>query len=125
MQSKIQISRPLFLWGAFLILTQFMNGFQNAHATLFDTPNYLGWLVFYWALGWWFINDSRNHGITWVDRYMDMGMFLYIGWIFLVPIYLFKTYGWKAFFIIGLLLGMVAIAYIAGVVFYSLISALF
>lgn len=125
MQSKIQISRPLFFWSAFLILTQFMNGLHKAHSTIWVKPNYFGWLVFYWALGWWFINDTRKHGVTWVDKYLDMGMFLYIGWFFLVPVYLFKTYRWKALLIIGLLLVLVIIAYVAGAVFYSLITALF
>jgi hypothetical protein len=124
MPSKLQISRPLFFWAGFLMITQFMNGFHNAHDTIY-TPNNFGWLVFYWALGWWFINDSRKHGIRWVDEYMDTGMFLYIGWIVLVPIYFFKTYGWKALIIIGLLLGMVLLAYIGGAVFYSFMRMLF
>jgi hypothetical protein len=51
-----------------------------------------------------------------------MGMYLYIAWIFIVPYYLFKTRGWKAIYIIGLLAGIYFGAYAMGAILYSLLN---
>jgi hypothetical protein len=40
----------------------------------------------------WLISDSREHGISWP---MDMGMFLYVAWIFVIPYHLFRTRGFS------------------------------
>lgn len=124
MQSKMPVSKPLLFWGGFLTIAQFMSGFNNASATIFDHSNYFYIAAFYWALGWWFINDSRQNGNVWMDKYLDLGMFLYMGWIFLVPVYFFKTRGWKAIYTIGLLLIISLGSYVAGAIFSALISVL-
>src|SRR5688500_14704187 len=41
-----------------------------------------------WLIWLWFMSDSRDHGVTWP---MDMGMFLFAAWIFVIPYHLFKT----------------------------------
>src|SRR4030095_6468675 len=121
MRSKLQISMPSLLFGGFLSIAQFVNGFTNARTDgNLEITNYWYALAFYWALGWWFINDSRKHGNAWTDKYLDMGMFLYIGWIILVPYYLFKIHGRKALYTIGLFLGASFGAYVAGVILYAL-----
>lgn len=122
MQSSLRISKPvLFLYG-FLLVAQFKYG-VNIARTGYAGRFYLWYvLAFYWALSWWFINDSRKHGIPWIDKYMDMGMYLYVAWIFIIPYYLFRTRGWKTMYTIGLLLGAYFGAYVMGVILYSLLS---
>ena len=100
-----------------------MYGLNAARVGFSDLFNYWYVLATYWAMGWWFINDSRNHDIKWVSKYMDMGMLLYATWIFLIPYYLFKTREWKrALLMIGVILGIFFGAYIMGVVIYSIAS---
>lgn len=123
MQSIIRIIRPSILLSAFLFIAQFINGFNATQVGGASAiSNFWYSLAFYWAIGWWFINDSRKHDVKWVDMYMDTGMLLYIAWIFIIPYFLFKTRGWKALYTIGLLLGTYFGAYIAGVVIYQLAS---
>lgn len=50
-------------------------------------------VAFLWLVWWWLVTDCRATGVTWP---MDLGMFLYMGWIFILPYYLFKTRGLKA-----------------------------
>jgi hypothetical protein len=79
-------------------------------------------LAFYWAVGWWFINDSRSKGIRWNDGFMDMGMFLYIAWILIIPYYLFKSRGWKAIYPLVLIPGVYFGAHIIGAMIYLISS---
>lgn len=123
MKSKLQVSKPtLFLCG-FLFIAQFIYGFSAVRVGFSESSYYWYLFTFYWALSWWFLNDSRNQSAAWVDGYMDVGMFLYIAWIFFVPYYLFKTRGWKkALLMIGIFLGIFFGAYILGVILYSITS---
>ena len=116
MLSNLQVSRPSIFWCGFLFVTQIINGFNDARNSYSEISNFWYVLAFYWALGWWFITDSRKHGAGWAGGYMDMGMFLYIAWIFLVPYYLFKTRGWKALYTLMLFLGISIGAYIVGAI---------
>ncbi|MGB7203408.1 MAG: hypothetical protein WBD16_14265 [Pyrinomonadaceae bacterium] len=50
-------------------------------------------IAFLWLVWWWLVTDCKLTGVTWP---MDLGMFLYIGWIFILPYYLFKTRGINA-----------------------------
>ncbi len=122
MKTYIQTWKPLILLCTFLLVAQFMNGINVAPSPYSDKTFFWFSLAFYWALGWWFINDSRKYGFPWADKYMDMGMYLYIGWFFIVPYYLFKTRGWKAVYVIGLLLGIYFGAYVVGIFLYLLLS---
>ena len=124
MQSSSQTSKPLIFVGGFLLFAQFINGLSVARNGYSAISSFWFFLAFYWMLGWWFINDSRQHGIKWVDYYMDMGMFLYLTWIVFVPYYLFKTRRWKAIYIIGVLLGINFGAYLIGAFLYFLINLL-
>jgi len=62
--------------------------------------------------------------VKWFDEYLDMGMFLYIAWIFIIPYYLFKTHGWKALYTIVLFIGVYFGAYIAGIIIHLITSIL-
>lgn len=94
-----------------------MNGFHAIRVgnipTLFNVW-YL--LAFYWAMGWWLINDSKEHEIKWLDRYMGMGFYLYVAWIFIIMYYLFKTRRRKAFLTLLIFLAVYIGAYFAGVI---------
>ena len=62
-------------------------------------------VAFIWVLGWWIIDDNKRYGLTWVHSY---SVFLYvIGWM-IIPIYLFKTRGSRAFLPILLFAGIYA-----------------
>jgi hypothetical protein len=124
MKSYMQISNPIMFLCGFFLVAQFFNGIMAARAGYAAVSNPWYALAFYWAFVWWFIDDSRKHDIKWADDYLDMGMFLYIAGIFLVPYYLFKSRGWKALYIIGLFLGIYFGAYLVGVIFYSLLRIL-
>ena len=123
MKSNLHISKPTLYLCAFIFIAQIVYGFSAAQGNEASTGLSLWYfLTFYWAIGWWFINDSRGYGIKWIDDYMDTGLFLYVAWIFILPYYLFKSRGWRAFYTIMLLLGIYFGAYIAGVIVYLLTS---
>jgi hypothetical protein len=80
-------------------------------------------LTLFWAIGWWFISDSRRYGINWNDGFMDMGILLYVACMFIIPYYLFKSRGWKAIYTLVLILGVYLGAHIIGAIMY-LVSTL-
>lgn len=121
MLSNLQISKPSILWCGFLFFSQLINGFNDARNSYSDISSFWYALAFYWALAWWFITDSHEYGAGWAGGYMDMGMFLYVAWIFLIPYYLFKTRGWKALYTLLLFLGVSIGAYIVGAIVSLLI----
>ena len=124
MLSKLRISKQTIFLSGFLLATQFINGFSNVRNGF--SPISFYWYIFalYWALGWWFITDSKEHRDKWTGGYLDTGMFLYIGWIIVIPYYLFKTRGWKAMYTIGLLVGITLGAYIEGAIFSLILNAI-
>ena len=78
-------------------------------------------LAFLWVLGWWIIDDNKLYGLTWVQSY---GVFLYIiSWI-IIPIYLFRTRGSKAFLFLLLFAGIYLATYIFGVLIAVMINVL-
>lgn len=119
----MQTSKPTILFLGFLLVGQFLNGLHSARTGNHEIVYTWSVLAFYWALCWWFIHDSRIHSEPWADKYLDMGMFLYIAGIFMIPYYLFKTRGWKALYLIGLFLAVYLGGYVEGVFFYYLVSA--
>jgi len=79
---------------------------------LFDA---LSRIAIVWLIWLWLREDSRRLGITWM---LDLGMFLFIAWVVLLPYHLFKTRGLKAFipilaFILTILCGIVAAAVVS------------
>jgi len=78
-------------------------------------------IAFLGALGWWIIDDNKRNGLTWVQSY---GVFLYvIGWI-IIPIYLFRTRGSKAFLFLLSFAGIYVATYIFGVIIAVVINIL-
>jgi hypothetical protein len=70
----------------------FASGIELPEAFTVILP--LGYL---WIVGWWLREDSRKHGVVWV---YDMGLFLNIAWLFILPYYLLKTRGAKGLLVI-------------------------
>ena len=121
MRSRLHISKPTLYLCASIFIMQAVHGFGTArnggNPTILDAW-YL--IALFWAVGWWFIRDSQGDGIKWNDGFLDIGLFLYIAWIFILPYYLFKSRGWKAVYTIVLLVAVYFGAYITGVMIYLL-----
>lgn len=71
----------------------------------------LSYLILFSMMGFWLEKDSRQYNVDWV---FDMGFFLYVAWPLIVPIYLFKTRGLRAFVNILGFLGLYLGAYLFG-----------
>jgi len=122
MLPEMKITKPSIYLCAFFIVTQFINGFNDAGGKYSDVSTFWYIAALYWALNWWVIVDLRNHGTNWKYGYLDMGMFLYVAGFFIIPYYLFKTRGWKVLYKIVLFLGVIIGAYISGAILSFLIS---
>ena len=72
-------------------------------------------MAFLWGTGMWLAQDNKKFRIGWV---FDMGMFLYVAWPLVMPIYLFKTRGMKAYKPIAAIVGVyivgMAVGYLIG-----------
>lgn len=115
-----QVTTPTLLLYVFLIIMQFAGGLYAA-SNLEPPPAYtfLYPLGFIWIIGWWLVRDSQKRGVKWV---FDMGLFLYIAWPFVMPYYLFKTRGVKAFLTILIFTAAYLGAYLAGAMLYLLLT---
>ena len=76
MLSNLQISRPTIYLSGFFFVAQIINGFNDARNSYSVISNYWYALAFFWAVSWWFMTDSRQHGTGWANGIMDMGMLL-------------------------------------------------
>jgi hypothetical protein len=86
---------PARVFFPLLFVVQFFDSFYASRRL--ETPwlfDILSRVALIWLIWWWLRDDSRRLGITWV---LDLGMFLVIAWIFILPYHLFKTRGLKAF----------------------------
>ena len=123
MLANLRISRPTLYLCAAIFFIQSIHGFTVARRgndlTTLD-PWYA--VALFWAIGWWFLNDHRNYATTWANGLLDMGLFLYVAWVFVLPYYLFKSRGWRAIDTVLLLLGVYLVASIVGALVY-LVSA--
>jgi hypothetical protein len=104
-------SLTALLW-LFVVVTQLINGLYFAREI--EPPasyTLLYPLAFLWIIGLWMRRDCRKHGVRWA---LDMGLFLYIAWPFIMPYYLFKTRGLQGLLLVGAFMGVYLIALIAG-----------
>ncbi len=122
MQSKLHISIPTVFFIGFILLANIIMGLYAGFSMQRSAAFQLLYALIFWAaLSWWFIDDSRNHGWKWLQSW---GIFLYAaGWL-VVPYYLFKTRGVKALLILLLLIGFYFGAYMIGGIWGGVISAL-
>ena len=117
-----QIAAPTVLLYIFVVITQFVGGIYLASDAeppgLFTLLYVVGFL---WIIGWWLLSDSRKRGVRWV---FDMGLFLYIAWPLILPVYLVKTRGVKGLLVILGFIGVYLGALVAGVMLYVLLNPL-
>lgn len=123
MLTSLQNSNPTLFLCTVLFIMQAAYGFGSAqHAGNFAILGVLQAIAFNWALSWWFLNDRQQSDLHGHHNYMDMGMFIYVAGMFMIPYYLFRSRGWKAFYTIGLLLAVYLGAFLAGSILYFLIA---
>ena len=122
MQAKLLSSMPAFLLAIFIFIANLAMGLRDALSTqpsaFFNLVYVLG---MFWGLNWWLINDSQKQKWNW---FFSWGNFLYLAAWILVPFYLFKTRGTKAFLILLLFIGLYFVAYVTGIVSGAILSAL-
>jgi len=112
-------SAPVIVLCVFVVFTQMTEVLYFAYELpLPQSFNILYVLGFWGILCWWLREDSKKYGVSWV---LDIGFFLYVAWIFIVPYHLFKTRGLKAFVTILLFIGIFAVAYLLSLIVYLLI----
>jgi hypothetical protein len=114
------ITTPTALLYIFLVVTHIIAGiYLSSDIELPPAYTFLYPLALLWIIGWWLEKDSRKHGVEWV---FDMGLFLYMAWPFIMPFYLFKTRGVKAFLTIIAFVAIYFGAYATGVAIYVLLT---
>lgn len=112
-KSKLSfVMRPLICLCLFLLFTQIANNFYAAHGV---EPS-SGFGMFYtlgllWLGVWWLKNDNKQYKIGLV---YDLGLFLYLAWFIVVPYYLFRTRGLKAFITLFSFIGIYLVTYLIG-----------
>ena len=102
---------PARTFFAYLFVYQFT--FSIYEARQLELPGsfeVLSWLAFIWLIWWWLRDDSRKRNIQWM---LDLGFFLILAWIFILPYHLFKTRGLSAFIPILFFVLVVISAYAA------------
>ena len=91
--------------------------------TMSPAFNLLYFIAFTWVLGWWLKKDNQKYKEKWI---YELGILIYAVWMIVIPIYLFKTRGLKAFLtifaFIGLYLGTFIIGMIASIFIKLLIA---
>jgi hypothetical protein len=122
MQAKLRQSLPAFLLVLFVLIANLAIGLQyGLSIRSSELSNLVYFLGVFWGLSWWLINDSQKYEWKW---HLGWGNFLYlVGWL-LVPLYLFKTRGAKAFLVILFFSGLYIGTYILGIVSGVIISML-
>jgi hypothetical protein len=116
---RFQILSPTTLLFIFIFISQLIFGFYLS--SRIEPPLVYGLLYrfgFIWILYWWLHWDGRKPELT---RVLDLGLFLFAGWLIVMPYYLFKTRGERALIPIAAFIGVYFGAMIVG----ALLSILF
>ena len=123
MKSKLLDAMPALLLAIYIFTANVATGLHYCFSTQPSAASNLVYaLGIFWGLNWWLINDSQRYDWKWVFSWGNLVFFA--GWI-LVPLYLFKTRGARAFLILFLFIGLYFGAYITGIVAGAILSALF
>ncbi|HEX8128288.1 MAG TPA: hypothetical protein VF527_04240 [Pyrinomonadaceae bacterium] len=106
---------------AFILLAEAANGiFITTPAEPpagFDELRSFGYL---YIVGYWLQVDNRRHAFKWP---YCRGIFLYLAGLILVPYYLFKTRGMRAFLTLVIFAGMYAVSTLIGELAATLLIA--
>ncbi len=116
MKINSYFSKPTIFLCIFLVVAQIANAFYLAHglehSLAFDL---LYWLGLLWLGGWWLRDDSKQYNFTWA---YDLGFFLYLAGVFIIPYYLLKTRGIRGLLNLFAIIGIFVGTYIIGVLIY-------
>ena len=94
--NKLHITPPVI----FMMILFFAANTSAAFFAVFgrELSSAFDWLYFIalvWVMGWWLKTDNLVHKQQWV---YEIGILVYVAWVVVMPIYLFKTRGVLAFF---------------------------
>lgn len=113
-------SAPVIVLCLFVFFTNILNVLYFAYdfqpSAIFELLSALG---FWMILCWWLMEDSKKYGFQW---FLDIGFFIYIAWIILIPYYLFKTRGLRALITILLFIGILVSGYLLSLIVYFLLT---
>ncbi len=114
---KKLFSKPTFLAVAIYISVAFgqiaTGVYQSSHT---DPPPPFDFVYRFGLpclMTWWLLQDSRKRGITW---FLDLGLFIYVAWVVILPYHLIKTrrlramlpiFAFVAVFVVASLLGLI------------------
>jgi len=112
-------SAPVIALCLYALLANILNVLYFAYGFQ-PSPFYeaLSALGFWGILCWWLRADSKKFGYTW---FLDIGFFVYVAWVLIIPYYLFKTRGVRAFITMLLFAGIFIAAYLLSLIVYFLI----
>lgn len=93
--NKLHITQPVI----FMIILFFVANFWAMLYAVYERslpPTYglLYFIAISWLIGWWLKEDRIKYQEKWI---YDIGFLLYAGWFIVIPFYLFRTRGIKAF----------------------------
>jgi hypothetical protein len=110
--SRTHVFTPAKVLLAFVFVTHFIGTIYAVGEIEFSyTIEVVSKIAVTWLIWLWFISDSREHGVTWP---MDMGMFLYLAAMLIIPYHLFKTRGSGGVIPILVFLCVIVSAWFAG-----------
>ena len=111
------LTLPIFSLIIFLLCGQIFNVIYYANG-IYPTGRFLMLysVGFFLAIACWFKEDCKKHNVTWA---IDMGFFLLVAWVLIIPIFLFKTRGLKAFITILSFLGIYISTYLFSLIIYQ------
>ena len=111
------LSLPAVILFGFAFLTQLATSiYAEQELAPPDVFTFLHPFATLWIICWWFEEDSKRTGTTWP---LDLGMYLYAAWIFIVPYHLIKTRGLRGLFAILAFIGIYFAAWMAAAVVLS------
>ncbi len=111
---------PARIFFVYLFFYQFTFSLYEARQLeLPDGLEILSGLAFVWLIWWWLRDDSRKRNIQWM---LDLGFFLILAWIFILPYHLFKTRGFAAFIPILFFIFVLISAYAAAEIVSAVIG---
>ena len=75
-----------------------------------------------WLMVWWLKEDSKRYRIGWLPQ-LDLGLFLSMVWMLILPYYLFKTRGIKALITILSFVAIFVGTYLIAFVLFLLLAS--
>jgi len=103
----------------FAFITNFVGNIYSAYEIELPADfEFLSRIALTWLLWWWLKEDSKRTEVSWP---LDLGFFLYVAWIVIIPYHLFATRGLKGFVGILSFIGAFAAGWLAAVLVIVLI----